>query len=76
VRSTSAVTLTSARRIGSSVNSMSRSSVASGAGSFARHGLAWHEFNGTHLTIRLLRRTGLVWDVRQQPPRVMAAAGR
>jgi stearoyl-CoA desaturase (delta-9 desaturase) len=42
----------------------------------ARHGLAWYEFDQAYLVIRLLRRVGLVWGVRQPPARVLAAAGR
>ncbi len=42
----------------------------------ARHGLAWYEFDMSYLVIRLLRRVGLVWGVRQPPDAVLAAAGR
>ncbi len=40
----------------------------------ARHGFAWYEFDMAYLTIRVFRRLGLVWGVRQPPAAVMAAA--
>lgn len=40
----------------------------------ARHGMAWYEFDMSYQVIRLLRRVGLVWDVRQPPAAVLAAA--
>jgi stearoyl-CoA desaturase (Delta-9 desaturase) len=40
----------------------------------ARHGLAWYEFDMSYQTIRLFRAVGLVWDVRQPPAAVLAAA--
>jgi stearoyl-CoA desaturase (delta-9 desaturase) len=44
----------------------------------ARHGLAWYEFDPTWIALKLLRRVGLVWDVRaakvsQSPAEEMAA---
>jgi stearoyl-CoA desaturase (delta-9 desaturase) len=44
----------------------------------ARHGLAWYEFDPTWLELKLLRRLGLVWDVRaakanQSPAEEIAA---
>ena len=42
----------------------------------ALHGLAWYEFDMSYLVIRFLRRVGLVWDVRQPPAGVLAAATR
>ncbi|HEX4609220.1 MAG TPA: acyl-CoA desaturase [Urbifossiella sp.] len=40
----------------------------------ARHGLAWYELDVSYQTIRLFRALGLVWDVRQPPAAVLAAA--
>jgi fatty-acid desaturase len=43
----------------------------------ARHGLAWYEFDPTWLCLKLLRKTGLVWDLRvariSETPEEMAA---
>jgi len=44
----------------------------------ARHGLAWYEFDPTWIALTLLRRVGLVWDVRvarisQHPEEEIAA---
>lgn len=38
----------------------------------ARHGFAWYEFDLSYQFIKLLRRCGLAWDVRQPPAGVMA----
>jgi stearoyl-CoA desaturase (delta-9 desaturase) len=38
----------------------------------ARHGFAWYEFDQSYLVIRLLRRVGLAWDVREPPPAALA----
>ncbi len=40
----------------------------------ARHGLAWYEHDMGYQIIRLFRVCGLVWDVRQPPAEVLAAA--
>lgn len=44
----------------------------------ARHGLAWYEFDMTWLSLKLLRRLGLVWDVKvarvNERPEAEAAA--
>jgi stearoyl-CoA desaturase (delta-9 desaturase) len=40
----------------------------------ARHGLAWYELDVSYQTIRLFRAAGLVWDVREPPAEVLAAA--
>ncbi len=42
----------------------------------ARHGFAWYELDLSYAMIRLLRRCRIVWDVRQPPANVNAAAPR
>jgi stearoyl-CoA desaturase (delta-9 desaturase) len=41
------------------------------APSSARHGFAWYELDLSYLSIRLLARLGLVWDVKQPPAGLM-----
>jgi len=45
------------------------------APSSARHGFAWYELDVAYSHIKLFRRLGLVWAVRQPPAEAMAAAG-
>lgn len=40
----------------------------------ARQGFVWWEFDPTYYAIKVLQFLGIVWNVREVPPRVMAAA--
>jgi len=40
----------------------------------ARHGFAWYEFDMAYSVIKLMKRVGIVWGVRQPPAAAMAAA--
>ena len=42
------------------------------APSSARHGFAWYEYDMSYMVIRTMALVGLVWDVKQPPPGLMA----
>ncbi len=37
----------------------------------ARHGMMWHEFDISWITLKLLRSVGLVWGIRLVKPEVL-----
>lgn len=40
----------------------------------ARHGFAWYELDMSYLTIQIMRRLGIVWDVKQPPANLLPGA--